>query len=429
MERALHAIMISGALIAAACQGEGELPPAGEPPLEGQPSPPRAVDPGFNCDPEALHGHKKERCIEARHAEGRRLFDEETFGGNGRRCVTCHSPETGTISPAEVAELLASDPTNELFLHDGLDDFTAGTSRIEAHATILVTRTLPPGVVLADDPDATEIVVPRSVPSTVNTPGLDPALMWDLRDQDLPGQAHGAILGHAQASQPATAQQLELLAEFQRRDRRFYSSQELRVAALGGPAPSLPEGTTGSEKRGREFFVDAPWDPSSKKGLCAFCHSGPMLNTGNQFTTEATGAPPGWRAFDILVSSRNLQGNPVFAFEVTDACGTMMTVESPDPGILLTGVYDIPMLAERLPPEETCILHPAFFANMFKTPQLHGVKHTAPYFHDNSAATLEEVLEQYNFLFASNLGFPITDSNIELTEQDIADIIAFLELL
>ena len=33
------------------------------------------------------------------------------------------------------------------------------------------------------------------------------------------------------------------------------------------------------------------------------------------------------------------------------------------------------------------------------------------------------------FFFTSNLGFPITDSNILLTEQDIADIVAFLQLL
>jgi hypothetical protein len=43
--------------------------------------------------------------------------------------------------------------------------------------------------------------------------------------------------------------------------------------------------------------------------------------------------------------------------------------------------------------------------------------------------SLEDVLEQYVFFFTSNLGFPITDSNILLTEQDIADIVAFLRLL
>jgi hypothetical protein len=38
-------------------------------------------------------------------------------------------------------------------------------------------------------------------------------------------------------------------------------------------------------------------------------------------------------------------------------------------------------------------------------------------------------MEQYVFMFTSNIGAPITDSNIKLTEQDIDDIIAFLRLL
>jgi hypothetical protein len=38
-------------------------------------------------------------------------------------------------------------------------------------------------------------------------------------------------------------------------------------------------------------------------------------------------------------------------------------------------------------------------------------------------------LEQYVFFFTANVGFPITDSNILLTQQDIQDIIAFLRLL
>ena len=121
--------------------------------------------------------------------------------------------------------------------------------------------------------------------------------------------------------------------------------------------------------------------------------------------------------------------NPVHSFAVTDPCNTTLVVSSPDPGIMITDVYNIPMLAQFLPPKELCILHPAFFANMFKTPQLFGVRHTAPYFHDNSAKTLEDVLEHYAFFFTSNQGFPITDSNILLTQQDINDIIAFLRLL
>lgn len=360
---------------------------------------------------------------------GQRLFDHETFGGNGRTCRTCHSGNDGTIDPQEVAERLAEDPSDPLFLHDGLDDFFGGTSRIAAHATILIERELPEGVVMLDDPSATSVVVARGVPSTVDTPALDAALMYDLRDLDLRVQASGAIERHAQAAIPPTADQLAAIAEFQQTDKRFFSSKALKSFAEGGAAPALARGHTASEKRGREFFVDAEWNPPSKKGVCALCHSGPMLNTANEFATIPTGAPPGWRAFDIGVSSRNLMNHPVRAFEVTDLCNTTLVVRSPDPGIMITGVYNIPMLAQFLPPEDTCILHPGFFANMFKTPQLHGVKHTAPYFHDNSAKTLEEVLEQYVFMFTSNVGFPLTDSNILLTEQDVRDIIAFMRLL
>ena len=361
--------------------------------------------------------------------QGQRLFDHETFGGNGRTCRTCHSSDDGTLDPEEVVARLAENPSDPLFLHDGLDDFVSGTTRISAHATILIERELPEGVVLVDDLSATSVVLRRGVPSTVNTPALDPALMYDMRNADLQDQALGAIERHAQAASAPTAAQLDAIAEFQQMDNQFFSSRALKAFAEGGPPPALPQGRTASEKRGREFFVDAPWNPPNKKGACALCHSGPMLNTANQFTTDATGAPPGWRAFDILVSSRNLLNNPVHTFAVTDRCNTTLEVRSSDPGIMMTGVYNIPMLAQFLPPEESCILHPAFFANMFKTPQLFGVRHTAPYFHDNSAKSLEEVLQHYVFMFTANLGVPIFDSNILLTEQDIADIIAFLRLL
>ena len=40
----------------------------------------------------------QERSEDARR-DGRRLFERETFGGNGRTCLTCHSRKTGTVSP------------------------------------------------------------------------------------------------------------------------------------------------------------------------------------------------------------------------------------------------------------------------------------------------------------------------------------------
>ena len=51
----------------------------------------------LNCNPAV-----SDACAKARLKEGRRLFDVEKFGGNGRTCRTCHSNRTGTFSPEEV---------------------------------------------------------------------------------------------------------------------------------------------------------------------------------------------------------------------------------------------------------------------------------------------------------------------------------------
>ena len=48
---------------------------------------------------------------------------------------------------------------------------------------------------------------------------------------------------------------------------------------------------------------------------------------------------------------------------------------------------------------------------------------TAPYFHDNSAKTLEEVAAFYTNMFAN-----VPDA-VQLTPQDEADMVAYLKLL
>ena len=53
---------------------------------------------------------------------GRRLFEKETFGGNGRTCRTCHTEETGTLSPEDVKRRFREDRHDPLFVHDGSDD-------------------------------------------------------------------------------------------------------------------------------------------------------------------------------------------------------------------------------------------------------------------------------------------------------------------
>jgi cytochrome c peroxidase len=347
--------------------------------------------------------------------EGLRLFRKETFGGNGRTCETCHSRASGTLSPADIQERFLRDPSDPLFLHDGLDDGVQGTSRITEHATIRIELPLPPNVRIAERPDAASVVLLRGIPSTINTPALDPSLMYDLRARTLEEQALGAIRDHAQNTIAPTVDDLQQIADVQRLERRFFSSTSLEGFARGGPPPRLPEGQTPSQQRGREMFVDAAFQPGSTKGICALCHSGPMLNRANAFALSAVGVPPNGRFANIGVSSRNLLGLPVYTFLIDNGLGDVRRMVSPDPGVILTQ----PRLPD-MPP--VTVRHPAFFADMFKTPSLWNVQATAPYFHDNHAKTLEEVAAFYAHFF-------IESGMVQLTDQDQKDMVAFLKIL
>jgi cytochrome c peroxidase len=344
---------------------------------------------------------------------GKQLFEHETFGGNGRTCLTCHGRNTGTVSPEEAQARFAANPQDPLFVHDGSDDGQGnGVSRMLSDATILVTIPLPPNVSLADDPEARTVTLRRGIPSTLNTPALDPVLMLDGRDPDLKTQALNAIHAHFQNSEEPSAKALEQIAEFQQTS-QFFSSSALKKFARGGPPPHLPEGRTATERRGRLFFEDVPFtNPAQKAGSCAACHSGPMLN---QTSINFPLLPPGTRFQDILVSEFNAAGNPVRRFIFRNPDGSTTEIDSPDPGrALITGD------AQSVSFDSV---------NAFKIPTLWGVRRTAPYFHDNSAKTLEEVVAHYAQFFALVTTPPGGDPALVLTEQDQADIVAYLKLL
>ncbi len=350
----------------------------------------------------------------ARRKDGKRLFERETFGGNGRTCLTCHSRETGTVSPKDAQERFRCDPNDPLFLHDGSDDRQGnGVYRMLKDATILVEIPLHENVSLADDPTVRSVILARGIPSTLNTPALDRILMLDGRQPDLISQALGAIHDHFQNTEEPDDKDLRRIAEFQLTS-GFFSSLELRRFADGGPQPQLPQGRTESEKRGRRFFEDAPFNPVTKAGICAACHSGPMLNQTNQFLPLPVA--PGSRFQNVLVSEFNAAGNPLREFVFKNPDGTTTKVKSPDPGrALITG--DALSLGFDS-------------VNAFKIPSLWGVRDTAPYFHDNSAKTLEDLVRHYDLFFATVLGIPTNGSPpFFLTAQEQADMTAYIKLL
>jgi len=348
--------------------------------------------------------------------EGKRLFEQETFGGNGRTCQTCHSQATGTVSPDDAQKRFAQNPNDPLFLHDGSDDGQGhGTSRMRTDATVLMTIHMADNVQLADDPTARTVVLRRGIPTTLNTPALDPVLMVDGRQPTLEQQATGAIQDHAQGAVPSIAG-LQAIAAFQKTN-AFFSSPEIRRFALErGPAPALPAGETESEKRGRRFFEDLPPDPTDgfKPGLCAHCHSGPLLNQTNQFAELFIGAPipAGQRFISVGVSEINEGGNQERVFIFNKGTAKEAILKSADPGrALITGVTAA---------EDPTLEH----VNAFKISPLRGISRTAPYFHDNSAKTLEDVAKHYTLFFQI-----VTGGGLQLTPQDQADIVAYMKLL
>ena len=139
-----------------------------------------------------------------------------------------------------------------------------------------------------------------------------------------------------------------------------------------------------------------------------------MLNQTNSFLPLPV--PPGTRFQNVLVSEFNTAANPLRTFIFTGADGAETVVSSPDPGrALVTG-------DPRLFPFDSL--------NAFKIPTLWGVERTAPYFHDNSAKTLEELMAYYARFFAVVTTPPGGGPpRIVLTEQDQADVVAYLKLL
>jgi cytochrome c peroxidase len=283
-------------------------------------------------------------------------------------------------------------------------------------ATLLMHIPLPANVILADDPSARFVILRRGIPTTLNTPALDPVLMLDGRQPTLEAQAAGAINDHARGVVPSAAA-LHSIAEFELTN-AFFSTPALRRLAGGGAAPALPQGITASEKRGRRFFEDHPPDPTDglKPGLCAHCHSGPLLNQTNQFAPDFIGLPivPGTRFFGVAVSEFNAALNPVREFVFDRGTAMESHVFSPDPGrSLITGIGP---LGDPTQAVEN--------VNAFKISALRGIRLTAPYFHDNSAKTLEDVAAHYGRFFRF-----VTGGFIDLTPEDEADIVAFMKLL
>src|SRR5690606_25372827 len=145
------------------------------------------------------------------------LFMGETFDGNDRTCVTCHTIPTLALSPAQIEHAWRRNPSDPLFRPLDSDDYTGardsqmpGDGLVPAHVLAAPNVTIGEvdGVNVSIRPDGRYVVaLRRSTPSLFNV-GLQDHLMWDGREgDDLAHQAIGAVFDHAEPGRAPTARE------------------------------------------------------------------------------------------------------------------------------------------------------------------------------------------------------------------------------
>ena len=353
------------------------------------------------------------------------------FGGNGRSCADCHMlSENFQLSPAAAKTRFDAlqarrqhkpNADDALFRPVDADDFRVNGanandfSNLIENGLIRVTMPLPANVKLIDPatgqpsgetsvdlwravpsvlnsavtgPDATAPMWPPGAPRTPimgqdpNGPNRQGGYQWDARFTTLQQQARAALMAHAQMTEEPPTDMLDDIAAF---EQTLFTSRKVKrlakaILANATPFPESDPALNELEQRGKIVFDRA----------CAQCHGGTVHPSGSTPETGFTrpiaryhniqSACPRPSTDNFTPCPPRLERN-ARTYQLVLANGTIQTFTTSDPGrLLLTG-------------------QPADLGVM-DVPSLHGISQTAPYFHNNSAATLEEVLDHYDSLFA-----------------------------
>jgi cytochrome c peroxidase len=342
--------------------------------------------------------------------------------GNGRTCATCHVPSQDfQLTPQNVEARYqalqrrlrtnpqADDPLfRPIDANDGIDDFT----NLRQHALVRVFIQLPTDssgqklVWPVDDPDATEVAVWRSTPTVVNTAFTAPYQL-DGRQPTLQAQALGALIGHSEITVAPEPRFLNDVAAFQK---TLFSSRSVRLLAgalaNGQPLPPTDPPLNDLERQGKALF----------ERNCAVCHGGPTQ------TIPLAALPPA--IHDIHIS----KPLPPFMDDLPFAPSPL------EPRLWAFRVpgQDDPVLRLSTDPGQALQTGSLDNLNFFDIPTLYGISKTAPYFHDNSAATLRDVIRHYQLEFEGVrrvipdfLPWPLRPDPI--TDDQFAPMIAYLK--
>jgi cytochrome c peroxidase len=344
---------------------------------------------------------------------GEQAFEHAAPTGNGRACSTCHIEDDGfALTPAHVEAHYNALPRNEhgeiisydddpLFRAVDADDPNAYplTFKHLMKGLATVKIDLPDNVTVDELPGAKKIRLYRGVMSIWNVEFTAP-YQSDRRAKTLQQQARGAAINHMEVQKEADQLTLDNIAAYEEdqfssdRTRALVDQLDAGKKAARADKPYL----TADEQAGREAFNDR----------CSACHGEATLNKGS-ITKRIS------KTFGVSVSHYNRANLPVYTFRFKNHDGTETVLRSPDPGhALISGKPDLDTEFEA-----------------YDIPTLYGISKTAPYFHDNSAATLEDVIDLYRYDFrrAKEKGSPFKFVQTEITDQEKYYICAYLRTL
>lgn len=105
-------------------------------------------------------------------------------------------------------------------------------------------------------------------------------------------------------------------------------------------------------------------------------------------------------------------------------------------GVLENNDFENPVLDDDMGRSKSGVIKDMyeFFDNSFKTPTIRNVSHSFPYMHNGSLATLEEVMAFYQNGGGAGMGIDLEHQtlpfdSLELSDQEVADIISFMNSL
>ena len=367
---------------------------------------------------------------------GKVLFDDALPDTNGRSCATCHvEDEHTTLVPASVTARLHQDPHDPLFNAIDADDPAAASLQF-AHLQAGLVRV---NVAMADNLDLVDengvvvtgpertVALWRAVPTVENTAYTAPYQL-DGRVATLHEQATQALLNHSQMSVAPPALAVSAIAASERTVFSGPAAAAVAEALAEGedPPDGQPPLHPGSDAAAGKVLYDQ---------ACRPCHGGatgihlldeaahdmlfPELNAdgsvtltqpdpdGTQYPAHVLHNHHGDRYLNLGIAGGTYLGQ-VGAFpNFTGVDFPRYRVRFYTDGSRTKKLFDLPPLPPAIGPNLTAQAFsvdpgralisgdPADF-EAFDTPQLRGIKDTAPYFHDNSGPDLPTVLDIYS---------------------------------